>query len=189
MVSWQTPSSSASSSSVPDGFSCLLPAGDDPVVLPRLGILLPASGGSTRLIRVGRNVLQVEDGDGPATTVRLDDIPAAARLSWLPVGRDDSARLLWNSHPALFPGSYAANVSTNPPDPAGHAAMITAALELIREVDPRRGEQIATGIMWYAPLISPSLEIHRSRTAHQPARRPIPFPRSGQSVAGGGHRP
>ena len=128
----------------PDGFSCRLPAGDDPViVLPRLGVRLPASGGPARLSRASRNVLQVENGDGQATTIALDDVPAGARLSWLPVGGDDSARLLLNSHPALFPGSYAADVPADPPDPAGQAAMIASALRLIREVDPRRGEQIA----------------------------------------------
>ncbi len=152
----------------PDGFTCRLPAGDDPViVLPRLGVRLAASGGPARLRRVSRSVLQVEDGDGQATTIPLDDVPAAARLAWQAVGGDDSARLLLSSHPALFPGSCAADMPTEPPDPAGHAAMIASALRLIQEVDPRRGKQIATAVAWYAPLISPGPEVHRSRTAPQ----------------------
>jgi HEXXH motif-containing protein len=55
-------------------------------------------------------------------------------------------------------------VPAEPSDPTGQAAMIAAALELIREVDPRRGEQIASGIKWYVPLVGADPSGHRSRT-------------------------
>jgi HEXXH motif-containing protein len=150
---------------VPDGFSCRLPAADDrAIVLPRLGVHLPDSVGPAQLCRVGRKVLRVEHG-GQAVTLPLESLPADTRLAWLPVGRGESARLLLSSAPALFPDSSIGEITTEPPDPAGHAAMITSALEMIHEVDPRRGEQIAAGITWYVPLHSPNPENHRSWTA------------------------
>lgn len=144
---------------IPDGFSCRLPPGDDlEIVLPRLGVRLPASAGPAQLCRVSRNLLRVEDDEGRATTVPLDGVPARFRLPWLPVGSHNSARLLLQGHPALFPGSSETD------SPAAQAAKITAALRLIGEVDPQRGEQIETGITWYASLNSPNPEVHRSRT-------------------------
>jgi HEXXH motif-containing protein len=151
---------------LPDGFSCCLPAGDEPIlVLPRLGVRLPASDGPLRLCRVSDKVLRVEDGQGLATTVPLDDIPATARLAWLPVGQHGSARLLLHAHPALFPDCSALDI---PPDPARHAALLNAALQLIGEVDPRRGEQIENAIGWYVSLSSDSPAIHQARTMLEP---------------------
>jgi HEXXH motif-containing protein len=117
------------------------------------------------LCRADGNTLRVEADGGQAMTIPLDNVPAGARLAWLPVGRDGSCRLLLHTHPALFPDSHAAEIPADAPDPAGHAATITAALRLIRQVDPRRGEQIAAGVRWYVPLSSPDPEVHRSRTA------------------------
>jgi HEXXH motif-containing protein len=147
-----------------DGFSCRLPAGDDPVlVLPRLGVRLRAGAGPARLSRVRRQVLRVEVGEGEARTVPLDNVPAEAHLVSLPVGSNDSARLLLDSHPALFPDAVAGEIPIRPADAAGQAAMITAALRLIREVDPRRGEQIESAIQWYSSRTAHDSEVHRSR--------------------------
>lgn len=149
----------------PDGFSCRLPAGDGPaILLPRLGVRLAGSGGPARLCRLSRKVLCVEYDGGQTTTVPLDDVPAGARLAWLPVGHPDSARLLLCYHPALCPHAWAADVPADPNDAAGLATMIAAALDLIREVDSRRGEQIAASIRWYLPLACADPSAHRSRT-------------------------
>jgi HEXXH motif-containing protein len=150
----------------PDGFSCQLPATDDDViVLPRLRLRLAGPGAPARLSRVGRTVLRVENSSGQPATIDLGDVPANAELACLPVGSAGSARLLLSNHPALCPRSWAADVPADPDDPAGLAAMIGAALELIHAVDPRRGEQIAAAITWYLPLIGRNPDGHRSRTA------------------------
>jgi HEXXH motif-containing protein len=147
-----------------DGFSCRLPADDAGIVLPRLGVHLPACAGPARLCRAGQRLAQVEAEGAQAMSVPLNDVPAGARLRWLPVGHDGTARLLLHAHPALLPPSCAADIPTDPADPAGHAAMITAALELIQEVDPRLGAEIAAAIRWYVLLTSPDPDVHRSRT-------------------------
>jgi len=149
---------------MPDGFFCRLPAGDDPViVLPRMGVRLPASKSAIRLCRIRRDSLRVENDEGVELTVPLNAVPASARLALLQVGSRDSGRLLPHSHPALFPGSSAADRPICPTNSAEQAARITAALRLIQEVDPRQGEQIENGIKWYASLISPNSETHRPR--------------------------
>ncbi len=149
---------------VPDGFSCRLPASDDSVlVLPRLGIRLPIATGPVRLCRAAPSVLRVEDRAGQ-TTVSLDRIPADDCRVSLPVGSAGSSRLLLHLHPALVPDHVAMDVPVGPDKGAEQAALITAALRLIGEVDPRRGEQLEARSQWYATSLSPGLEIDPTRS-------------------------
>jgi HEXXH motif-containing protein len=150
---------------VPEGLSWQLPAGGDPIiVLPFLGVRLEASAEPIRLSRIGSDALRIESGEGSTLTVPLAAVPAGMRFDWLPVGSDGAARLLLNSHLSLFPGAHVAELSAESPEAIGQTAMIDSALELIREADPRLSAQIADGVRWYVPLVSPDPEARRSYT-------------------------
>ena len=151
---------------LPDGAEVKLPPveGSD-VVLPRLRILVPASGKPALLRRLNSESLEIEV-DSETKTFVLGAIDSKYALPLLTIPGHDSAVLLQVKDPALLEGDYIETLYLDNTSALSLNQKIGRSLEMIGEVDATLGDQIKRLIRWYFPIVTKDPNItHNSFTA------------------------
>jgi HEXXH motif-containing protein len=149
-----------------DGTVFTLPAvADSDIILPRLGIRIPAPDKQTLLRRLDSANLVIEAGDA-SLAFKLGEIPPEHSIAKLPVPGQKEAVLLRVKDPALFEHEYIETICLDENSAVSLNQKIGRALDMIAEADPSLSSQINGSIKWYFPIITKNPNaIHNSFTA------------------------
>ncbi|HEV8673607.1 MAG TPA: HEXXH motif-containing putative peptide modification protein [Methylomirabilota bacterium] len=151
---------------LPDGTRFTLPAVEEAeLLLPRLGVRLPAPAWPIELTRLAPAALAVQ-GPGRPVVIDLGAVDPALRVPRLPIAGRGTPRLLLARDPALFEDQYLDKVAAHSPAGPALAAMIGRSLDLIGRLDGPLGSRIAESVTWYVPISTPDVRMtHNSFTA------------------------
>lgn len=131
------------------------------IVLPKLGLLLPAAGRPSSIRKTGARTV-AWTLDGQAISIDLDNAAPTHRLPSFEVPGSHGARLLIVADPSLFENDYIGRLVTFVGDPQGFVELIGNSLALIEAAEPQRGPQLTRDIRWYVPIDSPDRMTHNS---------------------------
>lgn len=150
---------------LPDGapFSLGAEQGAD-LVLPRLGVRIPAASQSIVARRLGPRRLEVELTNR-RMQVDLDDIDPGLRLPVIDVD-GHGAKLLLAKDPTLFEDSYIDKISPETSESDFMAKMIAKSLEMIQAANPELASDLKRMIRWYVPMTTPGPRTHNSMSVN-----------------------
>jgi len=148
---------------MPDGTTFWLDAepGAD-LVLPSLGVKIPADNQPVVVRRIGPRRFEVELAD-QRLQVDLDNLDSALRLPVIDI-LDDEAKLLVVKDRTLFEDHYINKIAPETSKASFLAQMIGKSLEMIQTADPSLASRFKRMIQWYVPISTPGPRTHDSMT-------------------------
>jgi HEXXH motif-containing protein len=139
--------------------------GDSEIVLPKLGLNIPATLRPTAISRSGANAIAIYTRDvAGVVTINLDEDRDRFSSSRLAIPGHEGQYVLCSPSKALIGDDPRANLTGRDFDSPAFTNMLGGALTLIQNECPELYQQIRTANKWYVPILTHDIRVHRSYT-------------------------
>lgn len=137
--------------------------GNPDIVLPKIGLTIPAALKPTSITRLGVNTIGIGTDDA-LISVDLDGNRCGFATPRIPIPGHEGQHLLIAATKALLGDDPRANLAPTSFDSVAFADLLGQSLNLVQSVSPKLYDEIRTANAWFVPITTDDIRIHRSYT-------------------------